>query len=56
MVRLVYPVAGWEIERSTGPGLHIVTLHTGDGFYVSFAMTAKDLSEMIESVADRMLH
>jgi hypothetical protein len=55
-LRLVYPVAGWEIERSMRRGIHIVTLRTSDGFYVSFAMTAKDLREMSEAVADRMLH
>ena len=55
-LRLVYPVADWEIERSTRPGLHIVTLRTSDGFHVSFAMTAKDLREMSEAVGDRMLH
>jgi hypothetical protein len=55
-LRLVYPVAGWEIERSTRPGIHIVTLRTSDGFHVSFAMTTKDLREMSEAVADMMLH
>jgi hypothetical protein len=55
-LRLVYPLAGWEIERSTCPGVHIVTLRTGDGFFVSFAVAAKDLSEMSEAVVDRMLH
>jgi hypothetical protein len=55
-LRLVYPVADWEIERSTRPGLHIVTLRTSDGFHVSFAMTTKDLREMSEAVGDRMLH
>lgn len=53
---LVYPVAGWEIERSTPPGIHIVTLRTSDGFHVSFAMTTKGLREMGEAVAERMLH
>ena len=55
-LRLVYPVADWEIERSTRPGLHIVTLRTPDGFHVSFAMATKDLREMSEAVGDRMLH
>src|ERR1700730_5123517 len=55
-LRLVYPVAGWEIERSTRPEIRIVTLRTSDGFHVSFAMTTKDLCEMSESVAERMLH
>jgi hypothetical protein len=55
-LRLVYPVASWEIERSTRPETRIVTLRTSDGFYVSFAMTTKDLREMSEAVAERMLH
>jgi hypothetical protein len=55
-LRLVYPVAGWEIEYSTRPEIRIVTLRTSDGFHVSFAMTTKDLREMSEAVADRMLH
>ena len=55
-LRLVYPVAGWEIERSTQPEIRIVTLRTSDGFHVSFAMTTRDLREMSEAVAERMLH
>jgi hypothetical protein len=55
-LRLVYPVAGWEIERSTRPEIRIVTLRTSDGFHVSFGMTTKDLREMSEAVAERMLH
>jgi hypothetical protein len=55
-LRLVYPVAGWEIERSARPEIRIVTLRTSDGFHVSFAMTTRDLREMSEAVAERMLH
>jgi hypothetical protein len=55
-LRLVYPVASWEIEYSTRPEIRIVTLRTSDGFHVSFAMTTNDLREMGEAVADRMLH
>jgi hypothetical protein len=55
-LRLVYPVAGWEIERSTRPEIRIVTLRTSDGFHVSFAMTTRGLREMSEAVAERMLH
>ena len=55
-LRLVYPVASWEIERSARPEIRIVTLRTSDGFHVSFAMTVKDLREISEAVADRMLH
>jgi hypothetical protein len=55
-LRLVYPVASWEIEYSTRPEIRIVTLRTSDGFHVSFAMTTNDMHEMGEAVADRMLH
>lgn len=55
-LRLVYPVAGWEIEHSTRPEIRIVTLRTSDGFHVSFGIAAKDLREMSEAGADRMLH
>jgi hypothetical protein len=55
-LRLVYPLASWEIERSTHPEVRIVTLSTSDGFYVSFGMTPKDLREMSDAVAERVLH
>jgi hypothetical protein len=55
-LRLVYPVASWEIEYSARPELRIVTLRTSDGFHVSFGITTKDLREMSEAVADRLLH
>jgi hypothetical protein len=45
-LRLVYRAAGWEVERSTVPETFIVTLRTVDGFHVSFALTAADLSDM----------
>jgi hypothetical protein len=45
-LRLVYGAAGWEVERSTVPGTFILTLRTVDGFHVSFALTAADLSDM----------
>ena len=45
-LRLVYPAAGWEVERSTVPGTFILTLRTVDGFHVSFALAAADLSDM----------
>lgn len=48
-LRLVYPTAGWEIERSKVPKTFIVTLRTPDGFHVSFALTAADLSDMAEA-------
>ena len=51
-LRLVYPAAGWAVERSTRPGTFIVTLSTPDGFDVSFAMTATDLREMAGSTSD----
>jgi hypothetical protein len=55
-LRLVCPVASWEIEYSTRPEVRIVTLRTSDGFHVSFAMTTNDLRETGDAVADRMLH
>jgi len=55
-LRLVYPVASWEIECSTRPELRIVTLRTSDGFHVSFGITTTDLREMSEAGTDRMLH
>ena len=55
-LRLVYPVASWEIERSARPEIRIVTLRTSDGFHVSFGMSTKDLREISEAVAERMLH
>ena len=48
-LRLVYRAAGWEVERSKVPGTFIVTLRTPDGFHVSFALTAADLSEMADA-------
>src|SRR6516162_4642831 len=45
-LRLVYRAAGWDVERSTVPETFIVTLRTVDGFHVSFALTAADLSDM----------
>lgn len=47
-LRLVYPVASWEIELSSQPGTFILTLRTPDNFHVSFALTASDLQEMSE--------
>src|SRR5258708_2703508 len=49
-LRLVYPVASWEIELSTEPGTFILTLRTPDNFHVSFALTASDFQEMSEGV------
>lgn len=45
-LRLVYPVASWEIELSAQPGTFILTLRTADNFHVSFALAASDLQEM----------
>jgi hypothetical protein len=55
-LRLVYPVAKWEVERSTQRETFIVTLRTDDGFHVSFGMTANDLREMGEVVSCRVVH
>jgi len=54
-LRLVYPAAGWEVERSTVPGTFIVTLRTADGFHVSFALTAADLSDMANAASEPTL-
>ena len=51
-LRLVYPVASWEIERSTEPGIFILTLRTPDRFHVSFAMAAEALRDMAEPASD----
>jgi hypothetical protein len=51
-LRLVYPAAGWEVERSTVPGTLIVTLRTADEFHVSFALTAADLRGMAEATSE----
>jgi hypothetical protein len=51
-LRLVYPAAGWEVERSTAPGTFILTLRTPDGFHLSFALSAVDLSHMAEAAQD----
>jgi hypothetical protein len=51
-LRLVYPAAGWEIERSTVPGTFIVTLRTPDGFHISFALSAVDLSDMADAAQE----
>src|SRR5262249_7859093 len=48
-LRVVYGAAGWEVERSTVPGMFILTLTTGDGFDVSFALTAADLSDIADA-------
>ena len=48
-LRLVYPAAEWEIERSTQPGTFILTLRMPDNFQVSFAVAPKDLEEMAEA-------
>ena len=51
-LRLVYPVASWEIERSAEPGIFILTLRTPDNFHVSFAMAAGALRDMAEPVSN----
>jgi hypothetical protein len=48
-LRLVYSAAGWEVERSKVPGTFSVTLRIPDGFHVSFALTAADLSAMADA-------
>jgi hypothetical protein len=51
-LRLVYPAAGWEIEQSTVAGTFIVTLRTPDGFHISFALSAVDLSDMADAAQE----
>jgi hypothetical protein len=48
-LRLVYRTAGWEVERGGVPETFIVTLRTPDGFHISFALTAADLSEIADA-------
>jgi hypothetical protein len=52
-LRLVYQVAGWEVESSMQPGTFIVTLRTPDGFHLSYALTAKDLRDIGEAAPAR---
>ena len=52
-LRLVYPVAGWEVEQSTQPKTFILTLRTPDNFHVSFAVVAGDLQDMAEAASNR---
>jgi hypothetical protein len=52
-LRLVYPVASWEIELSTQLETFILTLRTPDNFHVSFALTADDLHDMAEAAPDK---
>jgi len=54
-LRLVYRTAGWEVERSTVSGTVIVTFRTPDGFHVSFALTAADLSDMAAAAGKSQL-
>jgi hypothetical protein len=54
-LRLVYCTAGWEVERSTVSETFIVTLRTQDGFHVSFALTAADLSDMAAAAGEAPL-
>lgn len=49
-LRLVYRIAGWEVERSKVPGTLIVTFRTPDGFHVSFALKTADLAQMADAV------
>lgn len=51
-LRLVYSAAGWEVERSRVPGTFIVTLRTPDGFHISFALSATDLSHMADAALE----
>ena len=51
-LRLVYRTAGWEVEQSRVPGIFIVTLRTSDGFHISFALTAADLSDMADAARE----
>ena len=51
-LRLVYPAAGWDVERAAAPGTFIVTLRTPDGFHISFALSAADLSHMADAALE----
>src|SRR5260221_12955603 len=54
-LRLVYPVGDWRLEASTEPGKLILTLSTGDGFAVAFALAADQLA-LIAYAARRTEH
>jgi len=46
LMRVVYPVGSWDVERGQTPGSAVVTLRTPDGFEVSFGLSALDLFRM----------
>jgi hypothetical protein len=45
-LRLVYPLGNWRLETSTQSGKLLLTLATGDGFEVTFAVIASDLERL----------
>jgi hypothetical protein len=51
-LRLVYPLGNWRLEASTQPGKLLLTLATGEGFEVTFAVIAGDL-ERLAAAASR---
>jgi hypothetical protein len=50
--KLVYPLAGWTLERARGDARLILNLSTPDGFSVSFAVSERELEEIGSAVAD----
>ena len=49
-LRYAYPLASWEVERSTDPTRGMVTLRTVDGFSVCFSIPREQQSELGEAL------
>jgi hypothetical protein len=51
-LRLVYPLADWQLETAAGDRRLILTLKTADGFEVAFALGSDDLQAMMEATGN----
>jgi hypothetical protein len=49
-LRLVYPLRDWKLEAAAGDDRVILTMCTGEGFEVSFAVEAPDMRRMSAAV------
>jgi hypothetical protein len=57
--KLVYPLAGWTVERARDDSRLILSLSTPDGFSVSFAASERELKDIgsivtASTIADRL--
>lgn len=50
-VRVVHNVAAWHVERSQEGLAILLTIETGDGMPISFAMMEKELVEMADGLS-----